>query len=143
MSVQHTRRFMPYSCGQLFALVLDIEKYPEFVPGYRKARIICEEGGALTVEQEIGFGPATFRFRSRAEYVEGQRIFIHALDGPFRRFEVDWHFEPGEQGCQVTARTRHEPGLLLGSLFAGGMQLFGSRLLDAFARRAASLHSSS
>lgn len=140
MARHSVSRLLPYRCEQLFALVLDIERYPEFVPGYHRARILRREAEALEVEQDTGIGPAGFRFRSRAEFVAPQRIVIHACDGPFRRLEVAWRFEPQEGGCRVTAETLYELPPLLAPLLQGGLALLAPRLLDAFARRAATLH---
>ncbi|MEW6647456.1 MAG: type II toxin-antitoxin system RatA family toxin [Pseudomonadota bacterium] len=140
MSRHSVSRLLPYRCEQLFDLVLDIERYPEFVPGYSRARILRREADALEVEQHAGFGPAAFRFRSRAEFVAPERIAIRALDGPFRRLDVTWHFLPQDGGCRVTAETHYELAPLLAPLLQGGLALLAPRLLDAFARRAAELY---
>lgn len=140
MSRHHVSRQLPYTCDQLFTLVLDIERYPEFVPGYRAARILRREAQALEVEQSAGFGPLTIAFHSRAEFSVPTRIHIHASDGPFRRLEVTWQFEPVPGGCRVSAATSYELGGLLAPLLRGGLAVFAPRLLDAFARRAAQLY---
>lgn len=140
MSRHHVSRLLPYTCDQLFALVLDIERYPEFVPGYRAARILHREAQALEVEQRAGFGPLMLTFRSRAKFTAPAHIHIHASDGPFHRLEVTWQFTPQVGGCRVSADTQYELGGLLAPLLHGGMGLFAPRLLDAFARRAAQLY---
>jgi len=141
MSRHHVSRQLPYTCDQLFALVLDIERYPEFVPGYRAARILRRDAQALEVEQRAGFGPLTIAFRSRAEFRAPARIHIHASDGPFRRLEVTWSFTPEDAGgCRVSADTCYELSGLLAPMVRGGMALFAPRLLDAFALRAARLY---
>lgn len=140
MSRHHVSRLLPYTCDQLYALVLDIERYPEFVPGYRAARILHREAQALEVEQSAGFGPLMLTFRSRAEFTAPVRIHIHASDGPFRRLEVTWQFTPHAGGCRVSADTQYELGGLLAPLLRGGLAVFAPRLLDAFARRAAQLY---
>jgi len=137
MASHQLSRVLPYPCRPLFDLVLDIERYPEFVPGYAAARVLRREDATLTVEQHIGLGPASFRFRSRADFLAHEHIFIRALDGPFRRFEVSWRFVSQEGGCRVTVETLYQPNRLLAPLLHGVMDAFGARLLDAFARRAA------
>lgn len=140
MSYYHQSRRLPYTCEQLFALVLDIEHYPEFVPAYHQARILQREVSMLEVEQVVGFGPVVLSFRSRAEYTAPTRIFIHASDGPFHRLDVTWSFMPEDGGCRVTAEIDYRPSGLLAPLLRGGLTLLASRLLDAFARRAARLY---
>lgn len=132
-------RCLPYSCEQLFALVLDIERYPDFVPGYRHARITRRGQDALEVMQTVGLGPATVSFRSHAEFTAPARIHVRATDGPFRRLEVEWHFAAEEPGCRVTALTSYQAGLWLPWL-DGWMALMAPRLLGAFAKRAELLY---
>ncbi|MFA5627155.1 MAG: type II toxin-antitoxin system RatA family toxin [Thiohalomonadaceae bacterium] len=141
MSHQQFSRLLPYTCEHLFDLVLAIERYPEFVPGYSQARILRREAGALEVEQSIGLGPASFSFRSRAEFIASEQIFICAHDGPFRRLEVRWQFAAQQEGgCRVTVDTHYQPGHLLAApLLRGAMELLGPRLLDAFVQRAAQM----
>lgn len=133
-------RRLPYSCEQLFALVLDIERYPEFVPGYRHSRVTRRQPGMLEVTQTVGFGPASIAFRSRADYTEPLHVHIHATDGPFRRLEVEWQFVAEDGGCRVTALTHYQAGGLLASWVDGWLDLVAPRLLGAFAKRAAYLY---
>ena len=140
MSRHHVSRLLPYTCEQLFALVLDIERYPEFVPGYRAARVQRSDAQALEVEQSAGFGPVIITFRSRAEFTAPTHIVIRASDGPFRRLDVTWRFEPESSGCRVSADIHYELAGLMASLLRGGLAMFAPRLLDAFARRAARLY---
>jgi ribosome-associated toxin RatA of RatAB toxin-antitoxin module len=140
MPVQQTSRLLPYRDDQLFQLVLDIERYPEFVPGYRRARIVRRGDDALDVEQTVGFGPATFTFHSSAEFQQPSRIFIRATDGPFRRLDVEWRFVAEEGGCRVSAETHYQLHGLLAPVLAGWLDFLLPRLLDAFAARAAKLY---
>lgn len=140
MSRHSESRLLPYTCDQLFALVLDIERYPAFVPGYSRACILRRDEAALEVEQCTGFGPLAFTFRSRAEFETPHRISIRAGNGPFRRLDVTWLFVPQEGGCRVTAETHYELGPLLAPVLQGSLALLAPRLLDAFARRAAELY---
>ncbi|HHO68225.1 MAG TPA: hypothetical protein ENK12_04245, partial [Gammaproteobacteria bacterium] len=50
---------LSFDCRQLFELVADIERYPDFLPGWRSARVLAREGGRLHVEQVVQAGPAT------------------------------------------------------------------------------------
>lgn len=140
MPVQQTSRHLPYRDDQLFQLVLDIERYPEFVPGYRRARIVRHGDDALDVEQTVGFGPATFSFDSTAEFERPSRIFIRATDGPFSRLEVEWRFVEEAGGCRVSAETHYQLHGLLAPVLAGWLDFLMPRLLDAFAARAAKLY---
>ncbi len=140
MRLHRESRQLPYTCDQLFDLVLDIERYPEFVPGYRQTRILRREAAALLVEQRVGFGPASVTFHSRAEFVAPERIFVRASDGPFRRLEVEWRFASAGAACRVTAETRYQLDGLWAPMLSGWLTLAATRLLDAFAQRATEVY---
>lgn len=129
-------RLLPFTAEQLFDLVLDIERYPEFVPGYGRARVVQRGESWLTVEQSLGIGPATVPFRSRAEFERPQHIVVQATDGPFRRLIVEWRFAPEPGGCRVTFRVEYLLHGLLAPLVGGWLELTAPHLLAAFARRA-------
>ncbi len=94
---------------QLFALAVDIESYPRFIPWCRLARIRSRHGNRLDVDNLFGAGPIQARFRSRAEFDPPHRLDITSRDGPFRHFQLIWMFQPLETGgCRVVADYRME-----------------------------------
>lgn len=135
-----TRRHLPYRAAQLYALVLDIERYPEFVPGYQAARIERHNEGMLWVAQSIGFGPVSVKFHSRAEYVPSGHIHIEAQDGPFRRLEMEWRFHGTADGCEVEFCVDYHLHGLLAPLLRRWLQLTAPQLVAVFARRAARIY---
>ena len=93
---------LPYPCRKVYEMVGDIERYPEFLPGWRKARILVRQGNRLEVEQELQAGPAVFRFHSSAHLQACSAISIISSDGPFRDMRIDWRFSEHSEGhCQV------------------------------------------
>lgn len=91
MTDYRTSHEFPCSQDQLFDLVADIERYPDFLPGWHEARIIRREPDLLEVEQALGLGPVRFGFTSRARLESPARIHITSSDGPFARLSIDWH----------------------------------------------------
>ena len=57
---------LPYPCERVFDMVADIERYPEFLPGWTHARILDRHDNRLHAEQQLQTGPAVFRFHSTA-----------------------------------------------------------------------------
>ncbi len=93
----------PYSPRQLFDLVLDIEKYPEFLPWCRAARILSREEDKLLGELVISFKHITESYVSEVSFAppEGTqegRIDVRLVRGPFRHLENHWRFVPLENG---------------------------------------------
>jgi coenzyme Q-binding protein COQ10 len=97
---------LPYSPEQLFGLVADIEKYPEFLPWCRAARIIERHEGYFLGELIVSFSHLTERYTSRVEPraphggLEG-RIDVTLVSGPFHHLENHWRFVPHPQGTEL------------------------------------------
>ncbi|MGB5439283.1 MAG: SRPBCC family protein [Gammaproteobacteria bacterium] len=134
---------LPYPCQQVFDLVADIERYPEFLHGWKHARILERDENRLYVEQQLQTGPAIFRFHSTALLEPGSGIHISANDGPFRDLHIDWCFTSiADDHCivKVELKLAMKPGLMNGAL----LLLLGtgsSELLPQFERRARLLYS--
>lgn len=96
------KKILPYTCEQLFDLVADIERYPEFLSGWVEARIIEQTGNHLRVRQRLGLPLLLQSFISSAELERPSRLSIHSNDGPFRNLSIKWQFQPVEnEQCEV------------------------------------------
>lgn len=82
----------------VFDLVADIERYPEFVPGWREARVLSDQGERREVEQAVGAGPVVLRFRTEALLERPERIDIQGSGGPLKRLHQVWRFEEHPEG---------------------------------------------
>lgn len=94
---------MPYQPRELFDLVADIERYPEFLPWCLASRIRRREGNTVTADLAVGFKMVRERFTSRVvlhdEADEHLSIDVSYIDGPFKYLNNHWLFLPDEQGC--------------------------------------------
>ena len=90
---------------QMFALVADVQRYPEFLPWCHAARIRKRDGPVEIAELAIGFGPFHETFISRVELSAdasiGPRIDTTGIDGPFRHLVSHWVFQPHADGTFV------------------------------------------
>jgi coenzyme Q-binding protein COQ10 len=77
----------------VFELVADIERYPEFVPGWREAKILRDEDHRRQVEQAVGISAMVWRFRTEARLERPTQIDIQGQGGPLRRLHQVWRFE--------------------------------------------------
>jgi coenzyme Q-binding protein COQ10 len=99
---QVTKKILPYNCEQLFDLVADIERYPEFLSGWVEARIIEQTGNHMRVRQKLGLPFMSHSFISNAKLERPLRLSIHSKDGPFRNLYIEWQFQAVEnEHCKV------------------------------------------
>jgi coenzyme Q-binding protein COQ10 len=94
-------RILPYTPEQLFALVADIERYPEFLPWCLGARIRERRADLIVADLVIGFRMFRERFTSRVTLVPPRRIDVAYAEGPFRYLNNHWAFAPVAGGCRV------------------------------------------
>jgi coenzyme Q-binding protein COQ10 len=96
-------------CEELFELAADIERYPEFLPGWEAVRVLQRDCDRLHVEQHLGFPAFSHAFVSTARLEPPERVFIRSQDGPFRDLQIEWRFEACDEGlCQVSFRMEYE-----------------------------------
>ena len=141
-------RILPHTPEQLFSLVVDIEKYPEFLPWCRGARIVSREGGAFLGELVISFSHLTERYTSRVTPTppskEGEgHIDVTLVSGPFKHLNNHWRFVPHPDGCEIHLDLDFEFKSKLLDKMLGGM--FGKaceKMVGAFTARAEALYKS-
>ncbi|MBV8121564.1 MAG: type II toxin-antitoxin system RatA family toxin [Alphaproteobacteria bacterium] len=95
------QRVLPYTPQQLFDLVADIERYPEFLPWCRGARIRECRPDLVVADLIIGFKMFRERFTSRVALDPPHRIDVTYAEGPFRYLNNHWIFEQMPEGCLV------------------------------------------
>lgn len=98
MAKHAEQRLLAYTTEQLFDLVADIEKYPEFLPWCIGSRIRSRDGNAITADLAIGFKMYRERFTSHVVLTRPNRIHVTYSEGPFRYLENQWRFEAGPGG---------------------------------------------
>lgn len=101
MPTHAERRFLPYSRDQLFDLVADVERYPEFLPWCVGLRVLSRGDNVIEADLMIGFKMLRERFTSRVTLSPPGRIDVEYLNGPFRYLNNHWLFEPRDGGCEI------------------------------------------
>jgi coenzyme Q-binding protein COQ10 len=100
MPTHAEKRILPFSPDQLYDLVADVERYPEFLPWCLGARIRRREEGLIVADLIIGFKMIRERFTSRVLLDRARRrIHVTYVDGPFKYLNNHWTFEDHSQGC--------------------------------------------
>jgi coenzyme Q-binding protein COQ10 len=98
MPTHAERRLLPYAPEQLFDLVADVERYPEFLPWCLGARIRERKPDEITADLLIGFRVVRERFTSRVVLDRPRRIDVSYTQGPFRYLNNHWEFIPEPEG---------------------------------------------
>jgi coenzyme Q-binding protein COQ10 len=144
-----TTRRVPFTPRQMFDLVADVERYPEFLP-------LCEalavqsrvrEGGidVVTADMTAGYRAIRETFRSRvrldAERCEVSVAGVPGASGPFSRLDNRWQFRPAPGGCDVDFSIAYELKsmllqMLVGALFDRAFR----RYTEAFEDRAGAVY---
>ena len=101
MPTHAEKRTLPYRADQLFDLVADIERYPEFLPWCRAARIRKREGDVILADLVIGWKMIRERFTSRVALKKPNRIDVSYHEGPFKYLNNHWIFLPLPDGSCV------------------------------------------
>jgi coenzyme Q-binding protein COQ10 len=138
------RRVLPYSPRDMFDLVADIDKYPQFLPWCLAARVRSREGNIIVADLVIGHSFIRERFTSRVtltpppdEHGEG-RIDVEYIEGPMEHLTNQWIFRPVPQGTEIDfhvdfAFRSRMLEKLMGMLFHEAV----TRMVRAFETRAA------
>ena len=129
---------LPYTAEQLYGLVADVERYPEFLPWCTAATILSEEGDEVTVKLGLASGIARTSFTTRNRHDPSRSVSMSLVDGSFDQLEGRWEFTPiRKAGTRVDLQVRFSTHGVIGA-FALGPAFEGicNHLVDAFARRA-------
>ena len=122
----------------MYALINDIERYPEFVPGCTAARIESRNDREMVATLNIKRGPLRAEFTTRNLLEPDRRVLMQFVSGPFRVLEGLWTLSPlGELGCRVELEMRFEfTNRVAGALFESLFEDAAASLVDAFVKRA-------
>ena len=140
ISHRETRR-VPYPAELMYAVVSDVEKYPEFLPWVLALRVLSRREDGLTAEMAVGYGALRERYTSDVKLAPAiHRIDVAQIKGPFKTLENHWQFTSCKGGCEVTFSILFEfKSRLLHSVAGAKFEKVMLKMADAFEARAAAL----
>lgn len=133
---------VPYSAGEMFALVADIESYGKFLPWCGGARIVARAADSVTAAIDIAYHGVHKTFTTRNRLEPGRLMELQLVDGPFKFLHGYWRFEAlDDKACKISLDLNFEfsnrlLALAIGPVFSG----IANGLVDSFRRRAEEMH---
>ena len=100
MPSHHESRRLAYTPEQLFDLVADVGRYPEFLPWVIAARVTERDAATMTADMVVGFQFVRERFTSRVTFERPGAIHVDYVDGPLKYLTNEWRFRAAE-GCTI------------------------------------------
>lgn len=137
----HKSVLLWHSAHEMFALVSDVPRYPEFLP-WCSAGVVLEQHEQGMVAS-IGMSMAGMKksFTTRNTHVEDRRIQLELIDGPFSHLDGIWEFKPVDDGTQRACRVDFTLNYgfasnTLATLVGPVFDKIAANLVDAFVKRA-------
>lgn len=136
------KRLVPYSCAQMFALVADVARYPEFLPWCLEAEVTRANDQEMRAILAVGFKSLRDTFTSLVHLDAPNTIKVTYGGGPLQRLQNEWTFTPTpDGGCEIAFLVDFAfKSFLLGAM----MDLFFDKafrtMVSAFEQRAKELY---
>ncbi len=137
-------RHLPYTPEQMFDMVADVKRYPEFLPWVSAMRVRQDSDTATLADMIVGFKGLRETFTSKVEKTRAEHIHVEYIDGPLKYLHNDWKFRAEPDGCAVDFAVDFQFKNRMFEMLAG--QVFGvalRRMIGAFEDRAKVLYGSS
>jgi ribosome-associated toxin RatA of RatAB toxin-antitoxin module len=138
MQVVERSALVTYTAAQMFALVNDVARYPEFLPWCVAARVEDVSGTERIATLKVARGVLQTEFTTRNTLQENAQIHLQLMHGPFRDLTGEWRFEPiGARGSRVQFRVEFEfKNRLTATAFNSVFEAMCGTIIDAFVLRA-------
>lgn len=131
---------LPYRAADVFAIVNDVRRYPEFLPWCASASVLEATDQEVLAELSLAASGVRETFTTRNRLIPFEKIDMVLVSGPFRTLSGGWTFTRlgGDQGCRVALDLEFQlAGMrsLLGGIFSRA----ADQMVDAFCLRADAL----
>jgi len=130
-----------YTPAEMYALVTDVARYPQFLPWCDHARVLEQDVAGMTAEVGISFSGIRQTFTTRNDHSDAQRIGMQLVKGPFSKLDGEWLFaavgDGSQRACRVSLSLNYGfENATLGKLVGPVFDKIAANLVDAFVKRA-------
>ncbi len=135
---------VPYSPAEMYALVNEVETYPEFLPWCKSSRVLSRDEDEVRASLDLARGGFEKSFTTCNRLQKNKMIEMRLVEGPFRHLDGFWRFETlGEHACKVSLDMDFEfanklVGMAMGPIF----NQITNTLVDSFCKRAIDVYGS-
>lgn len=138
MPIVNQSSLVPYSAEQMYQLVNDYEKYPQFLSGCIGAKTISRGNNELEAELQIQKLGISQSFSTHNKMLPNERIEMKLVNGPFRQLQGAWNFQPfDEQSCKISLYLEFEfSNPVVGMVFGKIFNELTLKIVNAFKQRA-------
>jgi len=131
-----------HSAAQVYSLVEDVERYPEFLPWCLASRVHERTADSTRATLTVGMPGLRQSFTTRNLNQPGQSIEMQLVEGPFKLFAATWRFHPlSPAACRIEFTLRYEfSSRTLSRLLEPLFDQIANSMVDAFTKRAHALY---
>jgi ribosome-associated toxin RatA of RatAB toxin-antitoxin module len=130
-----------YSAAEMFNLVIDVARYPEFLPWCDKSAVLAESPDGMTAKVGISFAGLKQSFTTQNTHETDRLVRLKLVDGPFSKLDGEWSFTPvgddTQRACRVALTLRYDfASMALAAMVGPVFDKIAGSLVDAFVKRA-------
>jgi ribosome-associated toxin RatA of RatAB toxin-antitoxin module len=130
-----------YTPEEMFRLVTDVARYPEFLPWCDRASVLETDAQGMVAEVGISLGGIQQTFITRNDHEEGRSIAMSLVKGPFSNLSGVWRFSPVGDGTQRACKVELElqygfSSKTLAAIVGPVFDKIAASMVDAFVKRA-------
>ena len=149
MPVIINQKFLPYGINKLYEIITDVERYPEFIPWFKKISIISSDSNLIVTDVTVEFMFIRDHYTSTTELkppnkIDGEVIasaIVTMIDGPFDHFITIWTLkESDEENCLVEFKCDFSfNSILYDKMASVCLKPMNKKIIDAFIKRVGSI----
>jgi ribosome-associated toxin RatA of RatAB toxin-antitoxin module len=142
LKVVERSAIVPFSAAQMYSLVNDVARYPEFLPWCIGAEVKQIAADERVASLRVARGVLKTHFTTRNRLKPDAEIVMNLIDGPFSNLTGHWRFEPiAERGSRVAFRVEFEfKNPLTAAAFNAVFETLCGSIVDAFVTRARKIY---
>ncbi|MEO7243789.1 MAG: type II toxin-antitoxin system RatA family toxin [Rubrivivax sp.] len=136
-----------YSPQEMYELVTDVDRYPEFLPWCSRVEVLERRDDGMTVRLSLQYMGVRQAFTTRNQHVPGEAVIVELVDGPFSLLDGTWRFvalgRPGsdDKACKIEFDLRYTfANAALEAVVSPVFDRIADTFVDRFVRRAEAVH---